>query len=201
MAVGAGKADPLFPKITITWRDTVKQTTRRSAKRTTPKCWHVHRFPEKGERIPCRRKLLMISRKGAALIVGGAGLLTLGSPVIAALWVTSLLPSSDSVPVYTPYPRTFGICSINNPSVSTVPTVPSLLTAGVLIPLHHARYLQAFDPCASANPCAMFLIAGCSCGFAARTIFRVLYGKCPLPIFYTTYESRQTLQVPACFLV
>ena len=45
----------------------------------------------------------MISRKGAVLVVGGSGLLTLGSLVFAALWVTPLLTSQSqggSVPVY-----------------------------------------------------------------------------------------------------
>jgi len=48
--------------------------------------------------------------------------------------------------------------SINIPTVSTV---PSTLTAEIKIPLHHARYLQAFDPRTSANPGTMFLITGC----------------------------------------
>src|SRR5712692_9821393 len=51
------------------------------------------------------------------------------------------------------------------PNVTSVPTVPTTIhhvnLSSPKIPLHHARYLQAFDPCASTNPCTTLLITGC----------------------------------------
>jgi len=34
--------------------------------------------------------------------------------------------------------------------------------------LHHARYLQAFDPCATTNPCTTLLITGCGPSFGVN---------------------------------
>jgi hypothetical protein len=36
------------------------------------------------------------------------------------------------------------------------------------IPLHHARYLQAFDPCASVNPGTTLSITGCGSSIGVK---------------------------------
>jgi hypothetical protein len=101
----------------------------------------------------------------------------------------------------------------NVPTVPTVTTIHHVSPQQSKIPLHHARHLQAFDPCASANPRTTLSISGCASSFGVqervwelslrlprKNDARPLHSLHPLHLLHYAYALLAPFQLVVLFL-